>query len=345
LGGYQIQYCPDLPKNYPNFLLERAGRNLFFRSKIYSSLIDSAEKLNFKEKIMKNIIQFIVIATLVSITFLGINAQEQTLVTRTDGTTVTEKVEKKKTPKKQASATNDSWTGFYVGGYGGFANNRANPTMTTPNDNIGHFELIEAKNVNNTPNPKLKSNGFNGGVTFGYNYQKGHFFVGGEADFGVNRINKTGSVSNTFVNQGNPAPTFTITHNLKSNWQMTARPRAGIALKKALIYGTAGFALADINYDGLYSDTIIALPRSERGSFKKNKAGLSAGGGIEFKIAQHLSLKGEYLFSKFNRTFNTTNNLTGIDKAGKTVSTPDEFFTRSTDLKSHSLRFGINYRF
>ena len=314
------------------------------------SLIDKSFSDQNKSlgKIMKKIIKLITIATLLGISILAVNAQDiteqPTIVKTTEGSITTGKVEKKEAPKKQSS-DDDSWTGFYVGAFGGFSNNQAAPTMTTPNDNIGHFELVEAKNVNNTPNPKLSSSGFNGGGTFGYNLQKGHFFFGGEADFGINRFNKTGSVTNTFVNQGNPAPTFTITHNLKSNWQMTARLRAGIALKRALIYGTGGFALADINYDGLYSDTIVALPRSERGSFKKNKAGLSAGGGVEFKVSNRWSVKGDYLYTQFNRTSITTNNLTGVTKAGNTVTTPDEFFTRSTDLKSHNIRFGVNYRF
>ena len=295
---------------------------------------------------MKNTIKFIAIAILVGISILAVNAQDiteqPTIVKTTEGSTATEKVEKKTKSSKRQSSDDDSWTGFYVGGFGGFARNQASPKVTTPDDGIGHFELVEARNFNNTPNPKLSSSGFNGGVTFGYNLQKGHFFFGGEADFGVNRFNKTGSVTNSYVNQGKPAPTFTNTHSLKSSWQMTARLRAGIALKKALIYGTGGIALADINYNGSYSDTFISHPRTEQGSFKKNKAGLSAGGGVEFKVSNRWSVKGEYIYTQFNRTSITTNNLRSKTDGSLT---PDEFFTRSTDLKSHNIRFGVNYRF
>lgn len=290
---------------------------------------------------MKRSIQLFTIAILVSISFLAINAQEQTIVTATEDSAATEKVEKKESTKKQSSS-DDSWTGFYVGGFGGFSNNRAKPTMTTPIDSIGHFSSANEQIVNNTANPKLSSNNFSGGGTFGYNYQKGQFFIGGEVDLGVNKINKSGSVTNGFIEGGNAK--FTITHSVKSNWQMTARPRAGVALKKALIYGTVGLALADVNYDGLYSDFTV-LARTANGGVKKTVTGWNAGGGVEVKVDRHWSLKGEYLYNQFSKTTFTANNLNGISLSGNKTTTPDEFFNYSTDLKSHSIRFGVNYRF
>jgi len=291
---------------------------------------------------MKKTIKLLTIAILISTGFLAVNAQESTVAVINEVST--EKVEKTEMVKTQASSNNDSWTGFYVGGFGGYSNVKATPKMTTPDDNIGHFSQTNARAVNGAVNPKLSSDGFNGGGTFGYNYQKGRLLIGGEVDFGVNRIDKSGGVTSRFPAEN---VSFTITNSVKSDWLMTARPRVGLALPKAVIYGTAGLAVTNIKQSGSFSFTNDNPPGrgSESSSYSETKAGWAAGAGIEFKVAQRWSVKGEYLYSQFGRTSLTSNNMQNISNGGNPFTTPDEFFTRSTDLKSHSIRFGINYRF
>ena len=121
---------------------------------------------------------------------------------------------------------------------------------------------------------------------------------------------------------------------------MGIRPRLGIvASKKAIFYATGGIALTNIKFEESYTDT-FASP-IQKNSFSKTKTGWTAGGGIEVKITNRLSAKGEYLFSQFGKTTITNKNLTYPGGGGNGV-TP---FTSSADLKSHSIRFGINYRF
>lgn len=292
---------------------------------------------------MKNAIKLLTIAILISISFLNVKAQEQTVAVINEDSTG--KVEKKIEPaKKQSSKDDDSWTGFYVGGFGGYSNGRATPKMTTPDDNIGQFLITNARGINDTANPKLSSNGLNGGGTFGYNYQKGRLLVGGELDLGVNKIDKSASVTNRFALEN---ASFTITNSVKSDWLMTARPRVGLALKNAIIYGTAGLAVTNIKQSGSFTWANDTPPGrgSESSSYSKTKAGWTAGAGIEFKVAKRWSVKGEYLYSQFGRTSLTSNNMQNISNAGNPFTTPNEFFTRSTDLKSHNVRFGVNYRF
>jgi outer membrane immunogenic protein len=293
---------------------------------------------------MKNIIKFIVIAILISISIFAVNAQEQTIVTATDDSSTTAKVEKKEAPKKQSS-DDDSWKGFYVGGYVGNTNGKANPRTSTivttvfsgPNAGI-YDSRIDVDDIDKVGNQKISSNNFNGGAVFGYNYQKGKFVFGGEVDFGANRINK--SVTDTRAPF--PTRTYTVTQTVKSDWTMTARPRAGVALKKTLLYFTGGLAVTNVKYTGTFAGSVASV--AESGNFGKTKAGWTAGAGAEVKVAKHLSVKGEYLFSQFGRTTITSTNATsrigGIQSAA-----PGQVFTHSTDLKSHSFRFGINYRF
>lgn len=294
---------------------------------------------------MKKTIQNIVIAILVSISFLAVNAQEQTIISVNETSATTEKVEKKVEPaKKRQSSDEDSWTGFYVGGYVGYTNGRGNPKTSTitatvfSGANAGIYQFQDdVDEINRVGNQKISSKGTNAGGTFGYNYQKGKFVIGCEVDFGINRINK--SVTDTRAPF--PTRTFTVTQTVKSDWTMTARPRAGVALKKTLLYVTGGLAVTNVKYIETFAGSVTSV--AESGNFGKTKAGWTAGAGAEVKVAKHLSVKGEYLFNQFGRTTITSTNATY--QLGGTQSAPGQVFTHSTDLKSHSIRFGINYRF
>jgi outer membrane immunogenic protein len=281
-------------------------------------------------------IKFIVIAVLTGISLLTVRAQESTVAATNELSTA--KVEKKETAKKQASSDDDPWTGFYVGGFGGYTNGRANPTTSTAL--ISQFSYFNADSIaplNKTGNQRLKTQGFNGGGTVGYNYQKNSFFIGGEVDLGANRLNEKVTSSGTYpcCNYG-----FTINQTVKGNWLLTVRPRVGVAAKKALVYATGGLAVANVEYSGDFSDKFVV----ESGSFKKTKIGWTAGAGIEFKVAPKWSVKGEYLFSQFGRTSVTSTNFTDISFTPPKPN-PSQVYTHSTDLRTHSLRFGVNYRF
>lgn len=284
---------------------------------------------------MKNAIKFIAIAILIGISIFAVNAQESTIVSVNETPTATEKVEKKEITKKQSSKDDDSWTGFYVGGFGGYTNGRANPNTSTADITNSFYTQTTIGIINRTGNQRTKSNGINGGGTVGYNFQKGNFVVGGELDFGANRINQTFSGSGNYQS----GRSFTITQSVKSNWMMTARQRVGVASKKVLVYATGGLAFTNVKYASNLSD---AANWTESGGFSKNKSGWVAGGGVEFKVSRRLSVKSEYLFSQFGRDSITSNNFTVII-IGPTPG--NNVFTHSTDLKSHNVRFGVNYRF
>lgn len=290
------------------------------------------------------IFQNIAIVLFLTIGFTAVIAQEQSeqqsIVKITDDANLeagkhSTAENKSVLPKKRQSSSTDDWTGFYVGGYAGDTMGRAAANTSTLNPPQYYFANNSVAAISTTGTQRVKSNGFNGGGTFGYNHQAGRFFVGGEIDFGTHRINKSASGTATYPCC---APTsFTITQSVKSNWIMTARPRVGVALKNALLYATGGVAVTNIKYDGKFTDTFS--PATESGSFKKTKTGWTVGAGIEFKIAEKWSVKGDYLFSQFKRDSIESTNL----NIGTAV--PFQPFTHSTDLKIHSLRFGINYRF
>ncbi|MBX7172315.1 MAG: outer membrane beta-barrel protein [Pyrinomonadaceae bacterium] len=289
---------------------------------------------------MTRTIKFTAIAILISISLVAINAQEQTLIAINEETTG--KIEKKEESSKKRSLSNDElWTGFYIGGYVGTTNNAANVNTSTVSG--GANNVAGADLITNTSSQIINSNSFTGGATFGYNFQKGKFLAGAELDFGEHNFNKSVVATATFAN-GRP---FTITQSVKNNWLLSVRPRVGMASKKVFFYATGGLAITNVKYNGDYLLIYPSEPGfkdTTSGSFTKTKAGWTAGAGVEFKVSKHWSVKGEYLFNQFSRDSVTTNNYTTFFPSGSSL-TPNQPYTYSTDFKSHSIRFGINYRF
>lgn len=243
-----------------------------------------------------------------------------------------------------AQSSTDEWTGFYVGGHAGVT--VARPDANTSTIDAGYFATSSVTSINVQGAQRIKANGFNGGVQGGYNKQFGRIVVGAEADFGTHNFNE--SVVSGAVYPCCSPDTYTITQDVKSRWLMTARPRFGVTAGKALFYATGGLAVGDVEYNAVFEDTYAdAL---ETASFKKTRAGYAAGAGVEVKLAKNWSAKGEYLFVDLGRETVKSNNLTTIFSGGEELlggatSWPETEFTHSTRVKSHNIRFGINYRF
>jgi outer membrane immunogenic protein len=249
-----------------------------------------------------------------------------------------------------ATAQSEEWTGFYVGGHAGVTVSRPGVNTSTVFTSEGYFANSSVTAINADGVQTVKGNGFNGGAQAGYNRQFGRFVVGAEVDFGSNRIDE-GVISRSEY-PCCPGTDYTITQQVKTNWLFTARPRVGVtaAKGKALIYATGGLAVTDVNYAAVFTDTFDAA--LETAEFKETRAGYAAGGGVEVKVAKRWSVKGEYLYTNFGRVSATSNNLTTIGSGdelllgvGGTQTWPTSVFTHSTKVKSHNIRFGVNYRF
>jgi outer membrane immunogenic protein len=149
-----------------------------------------------------------------------------------------------------------------------------------------------------TSNNPTRPSGFAGGVEGGYNWQSGQFVFGGEADIQLSGAN------DTF------AP-----WKFSNPWFGTVRGRAGYAVSNLLIYGTAGFAVGELQAEtfGLVTET-------------HTNVGWTAGAGIEAAFAANWSAKVEYLF---------------VDLASNNYAVTGT----SNGLSASLLRMGINYHF
>jgi outer membrane immunogenic protein len=180
-----------------------------------------------------------------------------------------------KAPPRAAPIYND-WTGFYVFGFGGYSWGKISP------DGGG----TDFK-------PKGGVFGFGGG----YLWQYGAWVGGLEIDYGFSdekedlsfplRFCESDVLSRSKVECGGR-----INVHSKIDALGSARARVGYLLTPNLLaYGTAGlgWGRSEVNI----ADFFIAKP---------NLFGWVAGGGLEYKLAQHVRVRGEYLHFDFGST-------------------------------------------
>ncbi len=138
-----------------------------------------------------------------------------------------------------------------------------------------------------------------GGAQAGYNWQSDQFVFGGEIDASLSGVEHSGFGA-----------------RYRQNWTATGRARAGVAVNQALVYGTAGLALAGTEY------------RDNLAKTDKTATGFAIGAGAEFKLTPQVSARGELLHYNFER--NDYRTATGAVSLSPTTNV---------------LRGGLNVRF
>jgi outer membrane immunogenic protein len=116
-------------------------------------------------------------------------------------------------------------------------------------------------------NNNTRPSGIAGGAEAGYNWQRGAFVFGGEADIQLSGADDTLSP-----------------FEFSNPWFGTLRGRAGVSFSNILLYGTAG-----LSYGDLRADT-FNLTESH------TSIGWVAGGGAEIAFTPHWSAKAEWLY-------------------------------------------------
>ena len=150
--------------------------------------------------------------------------------------------------------------------------------------------------------------GFVGG-TVGYNWQFANMLAGLEGDLDWAPVSGSSSVCGTNHECGT-----------KLKGLGTVRGRIGSVIGNTLLFATGGLAVGNIN----------AYDVSGPASATKTKAGWTVGGGIENRLSGPWSAKVEYAYTAFGHT----------DYFTLADHTPE-----SIDLKSHMVKFGLNYAF
>jgi outer membrane immunogenic protein len=164
-----------------------------------------------------------------------------------------------------------NWTGFYIGGQGGFAWGQSE-----------HYDPLG----NSSGLYDIKG-GF-GGATVGYNWQIYNWVIGLEDDISASDIKAA-------VNSSRPTWTCILPNGCVTDikWFGTARGRLGYAYDQLLLYGTGGAAFGRVHS----SEPAPGLDSSS------DRVGWTAGGGLEYGFTPHWSAKVEYLHVDLGRDF------------------------------------------
>lgn len=227
-----------------------------------------------------------------------------------------------------ADAAGYNWGGWYAGGNLGGSWGRSNVSDVF----INGATPIANQQAAATATPRLSPDGFTGGGQVGYNHQVDRWLFGVEADANYFGLRQTRSVTAPFpVGVG----AFTTSNAVTADWLVTLRPRVGYTIDRTLLYATGGLALTELQFGTSYSDS---TGQSEAASASKIAAGWTAGAGIEHAFVGNWSAKVEYLYSDFGKQ-----SVSGPVFSGP--ATPTGIITRDVDLKTNTVRGGLNYHF
>jgi outer membrane immunogenic protein len=198
-----------------------------------------------------------------------------------------------------------SWTGFYIGANVGALWSRDSVETTTG------FDLAPPGT-----GYTLSPSGVLGGVQAGYNYQFSSFVLGVEGDFDGSsaRASQSPVFGDSAMSHSTSLPSFA-----------DLRVRAGFAFDRFLPFVTGGVVVADIHNN---LDIVDFTPSSIG---REDATGWVIGGGGEYAIDNHWSVKADYLYMQFPDVTKTLND-----------GFPYQFKFKDS---AQVARVGLNYRF
>jgi outer membrane immunogenic protein len=187
-----------------------------------------------------------------------------------------------------------NWTGFYIGGFGGYKFAATDVELNlggawngpSPFD-ISDRNLIEKRAAND-----LDTGGGEAGGFIGYNYQWQKWVFGVEAAGGYLWLRDSDNTG-TFLNPFSTS-TYSVATSLKTHYLFTFAPRIGYAFCRWLPYVTGGLAVGDIVFD----QAIIQHNAfgQEKSSVSQTNAGWMVGGGLQYALTDHWSIRAQYQY-------------------------------------------------
>jgi outer membrane immunogenic protein len=238
-----------------------------------------------------------------------------------------------KAPPAPAPAPAPFWTGFYIGGNGGWGWSTGSATF----DPTGTTSIADF-------GPQSLSIGGNGGLwgsQIGYNYQMGGIVAGVEADLDGASI--VGQKQELFPSGRQSPNNDGVMTQQTVNWLGSARARLGIPYGAALFYATGGVGWEEVSSNSLISANTGAgvYGDSATDNTSRSRVGYVLGGGAEWMIAPNWALRAEYLYYGFGgRNVNSTaiaNNCQTAGTCGVNLG------TGSNNISA--FRVGLDYKF
>jgi outer membrane immunogenic protein len=259
----------------------------------------------------------------------------------------------------------NTWTGYYVGGFGGTVKgaNQSEYFSQSPGFGTGGataYDPVAFGNANHW--------GGTGGVYAGYNWAvTPSWVIGVEGDWGKTSLGNT-NVDPTLTSGGVPVPAVACTTvgggptcngvmmSDNVSWIATVRGRLGYTWGSMMLYGTAGGAFMNEELSGQVVPTCGGSPSATAAcsgtnvgsrvgsiatSSSSNSTGWVAGGGIELMATANWLVRIEYLHYAFGSGVTHSASCTQCLSGG--FSGPGNFTWGSSAFDS--VRAGLAYKF
>ncbi len=164
----------------------------------------------------------------------------------------------------------------------------------------------------------------------GFNIQTGNTVYGIEADWAWTGYSEDRIFTDDYSNHD-------LYVKAQMDWLATLRGRLGVASGNGMAYVTGGVAFAYLDHcGGSDGPTPCGTDGDDEVAWDGVQPGLVAGAGVEARLSEHLSLKGEYLYLRMadkNVVYDNTADGNGTDQ--------DIDFGHN----AHLFRVGLNFAF
>jgi len=170
------------------------------------------------------------------------------------------------------------------------------------------------------------------GVQAGYNWQVGKWVFGVETDMDYLGVRGTTQFPGVDPAKG-PDQTSS-----RYDWLGTTRGRVGMVTGPVLLYATGGLAYGRVGHD---YEAGVGFTSPQFFSMSQNQVGWTAGGGGEYALDRHWSLKAEYLYVHLAASSLDISSLRFPANGGLPVGSTMLRFNNNLNI----VRIGANYRF
>jgi outer membrane immunogenic protein len=227
-----------------------------------------------------------------------------------------------------------SWTGFYVGGELGGRWSKSTWTtdaLQDPINPLSNFRLPQG-NPAGFDSASVRAGGY-----FGYNWQVAPTWVlgiEGDAAWGDNKKSLAG-IPGTWPAGTAPATIALDGSSIKLGWDAAIRGKVGyLVTPSVMLFGTGGVAWQNIQVNAnCQPGGGWACGAVRNTTFETNKAGWTAGGGIEAKVMTNWLARVEYRYADFGRTDYLFFPVTA------------DGVRMHHDLQTHTVSVGLAYQF
>lgn len=216
-----------------------------------------------------------------------------------------------------------NWTGFYIGGFGGYKFGVINPGMT-----VTGLEPEDISALEDRAGKDLDTSGGELGGLIGYNYEWNKWVLGVEVAGGYLWLRDSQFTGAFFSPQGNQ---LFVATSFKTHYLLTVGPRIGYAFCRWLPYVTGGLAVGDLDFHQRFG--AADYPFFPRNSASETNAGWFVGGGLQYAFTNHWSARVQYQFIDLGDV--TTNQSSAFTYTAKSEAS----------LREHNASFAIIYGF